>query len=93
MAPGREIVAIAELCIYIPTLVATIFVLLRQGLSKQLGWFYLILFVALRISGAGVAISSVKKPGDKNLLIWSLILQSIGISPLLLASLGLMKRV
>ncbi|KAL4926624.1 uncharacterized protein BDV17DRAFT_293417 [Aspergillus undulatus] len=86
-------VAIAELIVYIPTALANIFILFRHGIHKQLGWIFLSIFCALRIAGAILQILSDKNPGDMALLEWAVILKSIGLSPLLLASLGFLKRV
>lgn len=92
MLPNRESLAIAEIIIYIPLLLVTILVLARHGRSKSLGWIYLFSFVATRISGAAVAIASAKNPTNHKLEIWTGLLDSAGVGPLLLAGLGLLKR-
>lgn len=92
MLSDRESLAIAELLLYIPLLLITILVLLRHGHTKSLGWVYLSVFVATRISGAAVAIASAKNPTKDELDLWTGILDSAGIGPLLLAGLGLLKR-
>ena len=92
MLSNRESLAIAELLIYIPLLLITILVLARHGHSKSLGWVYLSAFVAVRICGAAVAIASAKNPTNDELDIWSGLLDSAGVGPLLLAGLGLLKR-
>lgn len=92
MRSNRESLAIAELVIYIPLLLITILVLVWQGHKKNLGWIYLFSFVATRISGAAVAIASAKNPTNDELNLWTGLLDSAGIGPLLLAGLGLLKR-
>lgn len=92
MLSNRESLAIAELVIYIPLLFITILVLVRHGLKKSFGWIYLSSFVAIRITGAAVAIASARNPTNNELDIWTGLLDSGGVGPLLLAPLGLLKR-
>lgn len=92
MLSNRESLAIAELVIYTPLLFITILVLVRQGHHKNLGWIYLFSFVATRITGAAVAIASAKHPTNDELDLWVGILDMAGLGPLLMAGLGLLKR-
>ncbi|KAB5582950.1 hypothetical protein GE09DRAFT_1181850 [Coniochaeta sp. 2T2.1] len=88
-----ESVAIAELVVYIPTALVTIWVVLRHGTHKQLGWIYLAIFCGIRIAGSVFEILSHNNPSNSSDEEWALILQSVGLSPLLLSTLGLLKRV
>lgn len=92
MPSNRESLAIAELVIYIPILFITILVLARHGRNKSFGWIYLFSFVATRISGAAVAIASAKNPTNGELDLWTGLLDSAGVGPLIMAGLGLLKR-
>jgi hypothetical protein len=92
-AISAEHVAIAELVVYIPTALLTIWVVLRHGIHKQLGWVYLAIFSGIRIAGSILEIQSVHNPTNSDDQEWALILQSVGLSPLLLSTLGLLKRV
>ena len=93
MAITREHIAIAELVVYIPLALITAFIVLRHGFHRQLGWIYLCLFSGIRIAGAVLEILSHNNPDNTSDLEWAVILQSVGLSPLLLASMGLLKRV
>ncbi|KAJ5725464.1 uncharacterized protein N7483_006821 [Penicillium malachiteum] len=93
MAVTSEHIAIAELVIYIPVTLVTILVVLRHGFHKQLGWIYLSIFGVIRIAGAIMEILSTNHPDNANDKEWALILQSVGLSPLLLSTLGLLKRI
>lgn len=93
VAITAEDVAIAELAVYIPTGLLTVWVVLRHGAHKQLGWIYLAIFCIIRIAGSAMEIQSVNNPSATNSEEWALILQSVGLSPLLLSTLGLLKRV
>ncbi|OIW24602.1 hypothetical protein CONLIGDRAFT_692019 [Coniochaeta ligniaria NRRL 30616] len=88
-----ENVAIAELVVYIPTALLTVWVVFRHGVHKQLGWIYLAIFSGIRIAGSAMEIQSAHNPSDTTSEEWALILQSVGLSPLLLSTLGLLKRV
>lgn len=87
-----EGIAIAELVVYIPIALLAIFVVFRHGFHRQLGWIYLCIFCGIRIGGSIMEILSSKHPDNANDKEWATILQSVGLSPLLLSTLGLLKR-
>jgi hypothetical protein len=93
MASTSEAIAIAELCVYIPIFGLTLVIIFRHGFKRQLGWIYLVIFCIIRCAGAGFKIASENDPSNKTDIEWAAILQSVGLSPLLMASLGLLKRV
>ena len=93
MVSTAEGIANAELCVYIPIFILTVVVMIRHGFQRQLGWIYLAIFCIIRLAGAGFKIESVHHPTNKTDTEWSAILQSVGLSPLLMASMGLLKRV
>jgi hypothetical protein len=86
-------IAIAEICVYAPVFILTLISVFRHGAGKQLGWIYLTIFCIIRIVGAGFKIASDNNPTNNTDLEWATILSSIGLNPLLMASLGLLKRV
>ncbi|KAL4960164.1 uncharacterized protein BDV14DRAFT_204998 [Aspergillus stella-maris] len=86
-------VSIAELIVYVPTALVTFFVLFRHGAAKQLGWIFLSIFSVVRIIGAILQLISNANPDNTKLLEWAIILTSVGLSPLLLASLAFLKRI
>ncbi|KAK0122055.1 hypothetical protein ONS95_010319 [Cadophora gregata] len=92
MVHTEEAIAYAEICVYVPVFLLTLIVVFRHGFKKQLGWIYLAIFCVIRIAGAGFKIQEAKSPNKTNTE-WAGILQSVGLSPLLMASLGLLKRV
>lgn len=93
MVANREAIAIAELSVYSITILLCTIIVLRLGFHRQLGWIYLLIFSGIRIAGAVFEILSSNNPTDSSDLEWAAILQSVGLSPLILASLGLLKRV
>ena len=92
MLSPSESLDIAELAIYLPLLLLTLVVVVRHGIHRQAGWIYLAIFCLIRIIGAALGIAAEKKSSNVSDLEWSAILGSVGISPLLLASLGLLKQ-
>ncbi|KAI0813446.1 hypothetical protein GGR55DRAFT_637780 [Xylaria sp. FL0064] len=92
MTIGAEgYVSIAELIIYIPALVAAIIVCFRHGIHRASGWVYTIVLCMVRIAGAICQLLTYGNPSD-SLFQATLILDSIGISPLLFATLGVISR-
>ncbi|OCL03690.1 hypothetical protein AOQ84DRAFT_325530 [Glonium stellatum] len=93
MVDSREALAIAQLVIYIPVFLCVIFIIFRHGFNKQAGWRFLGILCLVRIVGSYFEIAAVHHPDNKTDVEWSAILQSVGISPLLLTALGLLKRI
>jgi hypothetical protein len=93
MVTASEGIAIAEICIYSPIFILTLITLFRHGIKRQSGWIYLAIFCLVRIAGALFEVETTKHPRDVTDAEWAAILQSVGLSPLLLASFGLLKRV
>jgi hypothetical protein len=93
MVSTKEGIAIAEICVYVPVFILTVIVIFRHGFRRQAGWMYLAIFCVIRIAGAGFTISETQNPINKTDIEWAAILDSVGLSPLLLATIGLLKRV
>ncbi|KAE9378592.1 hypothetical protein N431DRAFT_525255 [Stipitochalara longipes BDJ] len=93
MVSTEEGIAIAEICVYIPVSILTLIVVFRHGFKRQAGWIYLAIFCGIKIAGAGFRITQTHNPTNKTDIEWAAILESIGLSPLLLATMGFLKRV
>jgi hypothetical protein len=92
MTSTPEAIAIAELCVYSPIFLLTFIIVFRHGFKRQSGWIYLAIFCIVRIAGAALKILSAEHPQSIDAE-WAAILQSVGLSPLLLTTLGLLKRI
>ena len=92
MVSSREGLNIAYLIFYIPVLFLAGFVAYRHGFGKQAGWIFLLLLSIIRIIGSIMEIVSVTSPSEGVIEAY-IILASVGLSPLILAMLGLLKRV
>ncbi|KAK3692429.1 hypothetical protein B0T22DRAFT_435705 [Podospora appendiculata] len=86
-------ISIAVLVIYIPSLFIAIFLALRHGFGRNAGWLYLVLFSLARILGSAFQIATINDRTNISLIVGAVILQSIGISALVLVMLGLVGRV
>lgn len=89
----RDGVAIGELCAYFPVLAVAVLLAVRHGFGRSSGWFFLIVFSLVRIIGACFELATISNPTNVSLYTGLAILDSIGLSPLELTSLGLLSRI
>jgi hypothetical protein len=91
MMHDREIVSIIELAFYIPTVFAAVATCVRHGFHRRNGWVFTLILCIVRIVGAICQICSEHDESD-GLITATIIIDSIGLSPLLLATLGMLSR-
>jgi ABC-type proline/glycine betaine transport system permease subunit len=91
LAP-RGVLDVVELVFYIPALGLSIWILVKHGFGRQLGWIYLAILSLVRIVGASTGLASVNNH-SAGLTQASVVCAGIGLSPLLLAMVGIIKRV
>jgi len=87
----QGVVSIIELVLYIPFLAAAFIVCSRHGFRRSSGWIYTLILCLVRIIGAACQLATYANH-DTDLIKTALILDSVGLSPLLLATLGLLSR-
>ena len=87
----RDGVSILKLIIYLPYLCASIYVCYRHGFRKNSGWIFLVIFCILRIVGSCAQLATISSTSTTPYTI-AAVTDSIGLSPLLLSSLGLLSR-
>jgi hypothetical protein len=85
-------VSIATISLYVPALCVALFLSYRHGLGYNSGWFFLIMFSLIRITGAILQLETRSHPLDVGLYTGSAILSVIGLSPLILVNLSLLGR-
>jgi len=88
----RNIVSIVEVAVYVPCLLTAIFLAIRHGFGKSAGWYFLVVFSLARTIGPSMQIATSSYPTSTALYTGYTILQSVGLSPLFLATLGLLSR-
>jgi hypothetical protein len=89
---SRTILNIIELVYYGPALLLTFLIIKKHGMGRQSGWIYLAALAVVRIVGAATGIAANNDP-SQGLIETSDIAYSIGLSPLFLAWLCVIKRV
>jgi len=89
---NRAILDVVILVYYIPVFPLCVWVVIKHGFGRQVGWIYLAVLATLRIVGASTGIANNSHPSI-GLLETTTITYSIGLTPLLLAMLGIIQRV
>jgi hypothetical protein len=89
----RSGVAIGELIVYLPALAIAVLLAVRHGFGRSSGWLFLIVFALVRIVGACFQLATINDPTSISLYTGVAVLQTIGLSPLELTSLGLLSRI
>lgn len=84
-------VSILELILYVPAISLAIYVCKRHSFHRVSGFIFTFLLCLVRILGACLQLASTQSPSEQ-LLRAVFVLESVGISPLLLATLGLLSR-
>jgi hypothetical protein len=88
---AHDTIAVLELIFYIPTIFPAIYLCIKHGFKRSSGWLYILILCLIRIIGSICQFISNKNP-SKGLLQTIFILDSVGLSPLLLATVGLLGR-
>lgn len=88
---SRDTIAVVELVFYIPFSFVSAFVCFRHGFSRSSGWLYTLILCLIRVIG-GILQFVSHNDHSTGLLQTIMILDSVGLSPLLLATLGLLSR-
>jgi hypothetical protein len=89
----KDGVSIGELVVYLPALAIAVFLAVRHGFGRSSGWLYLVIFSIVRIVGSCFQLATINDPTNTTLYTGEAILQTIGLSPLELCSLGLLSRI
>jgi hypothetical protein len=88
---ARGWVSVVELCVYIPFIIIAAIVCKRHGFNRSSGFLYTLILCLVRIIGSVCQLLTYHD-SSSGLVKTALILDSVGISPLLLATLGLLSR-
>ncbi|KAL2075582.1 hypothetical protein VTL71DRAFT_525 [Oculimacula yallundae] len=88
----RNGVSIAEIIVYTWAIAIAIFLVLRHGFRKNAGWIYLVIFCLARIIGPAMQLATISNPTSTSLYTGYAILNNVALSPLMLATMGLLGR-
>lgn len=91
MIDSRGGLSIAVLIFYVIGLAPAVYVCIRHGFGRHGGWLYLLTLPLVRIVGASCEIAAEQKP-SVGLYTAAAICNSIGLVPLLLTLMALLKR-
>lgn len=90
--PETSRLAIADIVFYIPALILSIILVVRHGFDRQLGWIFLTFLALIRLIGNSEEIAANAQHSN-GLFIAAAVLNGLGLGPLLLAMIGMLKRV
>ena len=88
---ARGGISILELLVYFPFLVIAAIVCRRHGFGRSSGWIFTLILCLVRIIGSCCQLATYSDQSS-GLLEATIILDSIGLSPLLFATLGMLSR-
>lgn len=88
----RDGISILVLIAYLVAFFAGAWLSFNHGFSKSSGWIYLVILSIVRIVGSSAELATKNNP-SKSLYLTAAICFSIGLSPLILVSIGLLSRV
>jgi predicted small integral membrane protein len=90
---NRNDISITELVFYTPALLFSVFLCLRHGFGPNKGWLFLLIFGLIRLVGASLELATIGFPTSIPLQTSAALLSSVGLSPLMFITLGLLFRV
>ncbi|KAJ5163878.1 uncharacterized protein N7500_005708 [Penicillium coprophilum] len=88
----RHGISIFEIVVYSPTLFLALWMAINHGFKRSSGWFFFIVFCLARIVGSACYLATINSPSTTGLYIAWAVCTSLGISPLILACIGLLSR-
>lgn len=92
--PPKGDLAAAEIAFYSPAFLIALFVVIRHGFNRQLGWFYLVVLSIVRIVGSAATLYiDVNNDYSPGLIETASITSAVGTAPLLMALMGFLQRI
>ncbi|KGO77435.1 hypothetical protein PITC_048080 [Penicillium italicum] len=88
----RHGISILEIIVYSPTIFLALWMSFHHGFKRSSGWVFFIIFSLARIIGSACYLATIHYPSDVNLYITWAVCTSLGLSPLILACIGLLSR-
>ncbi|RGP63085.1 hypothetical protein FLONG3_10026 [Fusarium longipes] len=89
---AHDDIAIAEIVVYTFILFGALFLCKTHGFSRNGGWFYIIILSLARLIGSSMLLATINDPDNTNLYIGWIVLNGLGLGPLILILLGLLDR-
>lgn len=86
-----EVLDVVNIAYYVPALLVSVYVAHRHGFRRSNGWLYILVLDIVRIVGSSLGISAIQKK-NSTLAEIAAILSSVGLSVLIHALAGLLRR-
>jgi low temperature requirement protein LtrA len=86
-------IAVAEEAFYASALLLSLYVTFKHGFSKGSGWVFLTIFCIIRIVGSAAQLATINKTDPQTAETIALVCAVLGLSPLVLSTLGILARV
>jgi len=93
MISSSTILNIVEIVYFGPALLASAFVCVKHGFSREAGWLLLVILSVVRIIGASMGIAATADPTNTDLVVWSLIMARVGSTLVVAALTGIVNRI
>ncbi|TCD68835.1 hypothetical protein EIP91_009702 [Steccherinum ochraceum] len=91
---ARGVVALAQAIIYVPILCFSAVLVARHGIRRRAGWIFLVILSLVRIVGGAIHVVSEQQSNPSATLVTTFtILEGVGLSPLMLATLGFLSTI
>ncbi|CAI7652681.1 unnamed protein product [Penicillium pancosmium] len=90
MSSSTEGLELAQIAFYAVASLPAIYCIVKHGKAGLLGWLYVFVMCGLRLVGNGIAYRALSTTGEPNRA--ASIISGIGLSPLLLATLGILRE-
>ncbi len=90
MTSSTEGLELAQIAFYAVASLPSIYCIVKHGKAGLLGWLYVFVMCGLRLVGNGIAYHAISTTGEPNKA--ASIISGIGLSPLLLAVMGILRE-
>ncbi|TFK36789.1 hypothetical protein BDQ12DRAFT_633010 [Crucibulum laeve] len=84
----RGKIAAAQIAFYVPVAVLTILLVFRYAFRRDAGWFFLLIFALVRITGGALLVAAEMQPSNIDLFIAAYIIQFAGLALLMMSTIG-----
>jgi hypothetical protein len=90
MTSSTEGLELAQIAFYAVASLPCIYCIVKHRIAGVLGWLYVFVMCGLRLVGNGIAYHALSTTGQSNRA--ASIISGIGLSPLLLAAIGILRE-
>jgi hypothetical protein len=90
MTSSTEGLELAQIAFYAVASLPCIYCIVKHRIAGVLGWLYVFVMCGLRLVGNGIAYHALSTKGQSNRA--ASIISGIGLSPLLLAAIGILRE-